>query len=340
MVERILGDDRSAVATPRSLPESREPPDATVIVVSYNTEHLLKRMFDALEASRGTLQIQIIVVDNASRDGSVHFLRTKYPTVELIENKTNVGFGRANNQAVPRARGRYVLLLNTDAFMSPDTLPKTVTYMDAHPQCGVLGVKLIDSNGSLAPSCRYFPTPWNVFVATTGCSKFFPATRLVDDMSWDHESERQCDWVPGCYYLVRREVIERIGLFDPRYFLYWEEVDHCRAVRVAGWSIVYYPYTEVVHIGGESSVSDGATPKGNRQVSTLRVESELLYFRKQHGIFGLFAAVILGVIADVIIGSKAVIRRLDFAAAASATFHISIRLKVLIKTRLASGPTR
>jgi GT2 family glycosyltransferase len=154
-------------AQPISSPTD-EHPDVTVIVVSYNTAHLLDRMFATLDAARAALKLQVIVVDNASRDNSVGILRTHYPHIELIENPTNVGFGRANNQAVSRARGRYVLLLNTDAFVSPDTLQKTVDFMDSHPRCGVLGVKLVGLDGLLQPSCRYFPTPWNVFLTTTG----------------------------------------------------------------------------------------------------------------------------------------------------------------------------
>jgi N-acetylglucosaminyl-diphospho-decaprenol L-rhamnosyltransferase len=339
MVEPTLSDDRSKIATPTNSSEVQMPPDVTVIVVSYNTEHLLSPMFEALEASRGALRLQIICVDNASRDGSVQLLLTRYPNVELIQNKTNVGFGRANNQAIPSIRGRYVLLLNTDAFVSPDTLTKTIAYMDQNLRCGVLGVKLIGIDGSLQPSCRYFPTPWNVFVNTTGLSRFFPATRLVDDLSWDHESERQCDWVPGCYYLIRRDVIQRIGLFDPRYFLYYEEVDHCRAVRRAGWTVVYYPYTEVTHIGGESAASDGVA-LGTREVLALRIESELLYFRKHYGIFGLFAFIILGAFGDIITGFKALVRRLDIARAASTAKYTWLRIKLLVDTHLASGPTR
>ena len=115
--------------------------DLTVVVVNYNTAHLLYRMFAALEAAKGALTLQVIVVDNASRDGSVEILRAQFPSVELIENSINVGFGRANNQALPLVRGRYLLLLNTDAFVSPDTLQKTVEFMDSHPRCGVLGVE-------------------------------------------------------------------------------------------------------------------------------------------------------------------------------------------------------
>ena len=186
-----------------------------MVVVSYNTAHLLDRLFSALAAAQGSLRIQTIVVDNASRDNSVELLTNKYPTVELIENPTNPGFGRANNQAVPRIRGNYVLLLNTDAFVSPDTLVKTLGFMEANPQCGILGVKLVGEDGTLQPSCRYFPTPWNVFLVSTGLNRFFPNTRLVDDMKWDHTSIRECDWVPGCYYLTRKQLVDQIGLFDP-----------------------------------------------------------------------------------------------------------------------------
>lgn len=319
--------------------QADEHPDVTVVVVNYNTAHLLDRMFAALEAGRGVLRLQLIVVDNASRDGSADLLRTKFPNAELIENQVNVGFGRANNQALSRARGRYVLLLNTDAFVSADTLPKTVDFMDTHPRCGVLGVKLIGHDGTLQPCCRYFPTPWNIFLGSTGLQRFFPRTRLVDDMSWDHASMRECDWVPGCYYLVRRDVIERVGLFDPRYFLYYEEVDHCRAVRQAGWSVTYYPFTPVVHLGGESAGTEGPLTRAGRQISTLQIESELLYFRKHHGMTGVLAAVFFATLSDALSVCKGLLR-LDSARAAAGARHAWTMLKLLVATGLASRATR
>jgi N-acetylglucosaminyl-diphospho-decaprenol L-rhamnosyltransferase len=319
--------------------QADEHPDLSVIVVNYNTAHLLEEMFATLEASRGTLQVQLIVIDNASRDGSVDILRTKFPKAELIENRVNVGFGRANNQALPRIRGRYVLLLNTDAFVATDTLRKTVEFMDSHPHCGVLGVKLVGRDGVLQPSCRYFPTPWNTFLTATGLTTFFPRARLVDNMTWDHASVRECDWVPGCYYLVRREVIERVGLFDPRYFLYYEEVDHCRAVRQAGWSVIYYPFTQVMHIGGESAHAAGALTPAGRQILNLQVESELLYFRKHHGVMGVVAATCLAMLGDVLTACKGLLRRLDTARAAAAARHAWIVLRLLVETRFASRAT-
>jgi hypothetical protein len=330
------------VAADRGLVSSHgaEQLDVSVIIVNYNTARLLDRLFATLEAGRGDLALQIIVVDNASRDESVDILRARYASAELIVNPVNVGFGRANNQALPRVRGRYVLLINTDAFVSADTLSKTLAFMDEHPHCGVLGAKLIGNDGALQPSCRYAPTPGNVFLNATGLGRLFPRVRLVDDMTWDHAAVRECDWVPGCYYLVRREVIDRVGLFDPRYFMYYEEVDHCRAVRAAGWSVVYYPFAPVVHLGGESAETVGPVTRAGRQISALQIESELLYFRKHHGVIGLAAAVALALLADAINAVKGLLKGLDLGRAQAAWRHGWTVLTMLFKTRLASRPTR
>jgi GT2 family glycosyltransferase len=316
-----------------------EHPDVSVVLVNYNTAHLLDRLFSALAAGTGMLRVQVIAVDNASRDNSVEVLRTRYPWVELIVNETNVGFGRANNQALGLARGRYILLLNTDAFVSRDTLPKTVSYMEAHPECGVLGVKLVGEEGNVQPSCRFFPSPWNVFLLSTGLHRFFSKAQLIDDPHWDPVLEQECDWVPGCYYLVRREVIERVGLFDPRYFLYYEEVDHCRAVKAAGWKVLYYPDTQVVHIGGESAESTGGL-NTQRQVSSLQIESELLYWRKHYGIAGVLAAFLLSATTDVTRGASALLRRGNTEQARAHLKHLGAMLGLLIQTRFASAPTR
>jgi N-acetylglucosaminyl-diphospho-decaprenol L-rhamnosyltransferase len=314
--------------------------DLSVIVVNYNTAGLLSRMFAALNAARGYLQIEVIVIDNASQDNSVQILKSQYPHVRLVENSSNVGFGRANNQAVSLTNGRYILLLNTDAFVSPDTLVKTVEFMDAQPQCGILGVKLVSEDGSLQPSCRYFPTPWNVFIQSTGLARFFPNSRLVDDMSWDHASTRECDWVPGCYYLIRPAVIGQVGLFDPRYFIYYEEVDHCRRAKQAGWSVVYYADTQVVHIGGESAKSEGRLTDSGRQFSPLQIESEFLYFRKFYGVTGLSAAVVLTAIADVASIAKALVKGWNAKKTVSAMQHMAVCTKVLMATRFGARATR
>jgi len=204
----------------------------------------------------------------------------------------------------------------------------------------VLGVKLVGSDGSIQPSCRYFPTPWNVFLMSTGLQRLSPRTRLVDDMSWDHNSIRECDWVPGCFYLMRREVIERVGLFDPIYFLYYEEVDHCRAIRDAGWDVIYFPFTQVVHIGGESAQTVNALSKSGRQISALQTESELLYFRKHFGISGLSSAAFLSALADTLSCCKGVFTSFNFSRLSGAGTRMKTLLTLLVKTRFGTRPTR
>ena len=323
-------------------PSGEHRPDVSVIVVSYNTEHLLAPMWDALMNARRALELQVIVVDNASRDSSVALLRSdpRFAPADLITNSVNVGFGRANNQAVPMARGRYLLLLNTDAFVAPETLETTVAYMDAHPRYGVLGVQLISRDGQTQPSCRYFPTPWNVFLLHTGLGRFFPQVRAVDDLAWNHAAPRECDWVPGCYLLIRREVVDTIGLFDPRYFLYCEEVDLCRRVKQAGWGVVFFNGTRVVHLGGESAKSDGPLTAGGQQVSALQIESELLYFRKHHGAAGLAAFVLLAWASDFINASKGLIKGRGLGTLRPIAQHALALGATLVKTRLGTARTR
>ena len=314
--------------------------DLSIVVVNYNTCHLLAELFASIARATHGLSIQVIVVDNASTDPSVaHLKKTAYP-VELVFNSKNVGFGRANNQALPLVSGRHVLLLNTDAFVSEDTFSKTIAFMDEHPDCGVLGVRLVGRDGTLQPSCRYRPSVANIFLNKTGLSRWFPSVRAVDDMAWPHDEVRECDWVPGCYYLIRREVLSEVGLFDPRYFMYYEEVDHCIRVQQAGLKVFFYPFTSVVHIGGESAKSVAEISKVGRQISALQVESEWLFVRKHHGLWGLWAHLVLLVLADLIQLTKDLIKRRGRSVALQNLVRTRTAWSILAKTRWAMVPTR
>jgi N-acetylglucosaminyl-diphospho-decaprenol L-rhamnosyltransferase len=314
--------------------------DLTALIVNYNTAHLLEKCVGDLRASALGLNLQICVLDNASRDDSVAVLNSKFSDCVIKINDSNVGFGRANNQLLEGAVGKYILLLNTDAFVAVDSLTKTIAYMDGNPECGVLGVRLVGREGDLQPSCRYFPTPWNVFLSRTGLARFFPSTRSIDDMSWAHDAVRECDWVPGCYYLIRREVIEQVGLFDPRFFLYYEEVDHCHAVKSAGWKVVFYPHTTVVHVGGESAKSDSKLTDAGRQISELQIESELLYFRKHHGLLGVWISVVLTALADILLSTKWLLRERTAQGLVIFWKDFALRCTFLLRTDWATKPTR
>ncbi len=286
---------------------SEPVPLLTTLLVSFNTRELLTPCLSALATARAPLGTSpVVVVDNASADGSAEYLEQHHPDVRLIRSARNLGFGRANNLGLPEVRSKYVLLLNTDAFVPPDALTKTLAFMEATPDCGILGVRLVGRDGELQPSCRFFPTPYNTFLSRSGLARWLPATRMVDDMAWAHDEVRECDWVPGCFYLVRRELIDRVGLFDPRYFLYYEEVDHCFAAKAAGSKVMYYPHVSVVHIGGESAKSLGAINKSGRQVEVLQIESAQIYFRKQAGLAGLLRHLVLEELADLVLIAKAV----------------------------------
>lgn len=314
--------------------------DVTALVVNYNTRDLLAPCVASLRAGAAGLRLQIVIVDNASRDGSADVLRRDFADCELIFNDVNVGFGRANNQALALARGRYVLLLNTDAFVPPSGVADSVRFIKQHPKCAIVGVRLVGRDGSLQPSCRYFPTPWNEFLGMTGLSRFFPGAKLVDDMAWDHAAPRECDWVPGCYYLVRKSVVDAVGLFDPRYFLYYEEIDHCRAVKSAGWQVMYDPAVTVVHIGGESARSDAEISANGRQIPALQIESGLLYFRKHHGRVGVLAAAVLSLLSASVLTIKGVIRRRPWSLLRSHWAQAYATWALLRRTDCGLQPTR
>jgi GT2 family glycosyltransferase len=312
--------------------------DLSVVVVNYNTRHLLEEMMSALEDASADLSCQVILIDNASRDGSVEFIRARWPDMTVIANTTNVGFGRANNQALPLLRGRNVLLLNTDAFVRADSIRVALSQLELHADCGIVGVRLIGRDGTVQHSCRFFPTPWNIFLNRTGLSRIFTGTQLVDDPEWDDRKAAECDWVCGAFLVIRSSVISKIGLFDPRYFLYSEEVDLCRAVKAAGWKVRYCPDTDVIHIGGESAKSDGSLTSSGRQLSVLQVESELLYFRKHYGLAGVMASLMLNAVGDAILAGKRLFGRGRGTGTPFSTTLLS--LQICRRTGFATRPTR
>jgi N-acetylglucosaminyl-diphospho-decaprenol L-rhamnosyltransferase len=316
-------------------------PVLTTVIVSYNTRALLDPCLDALaKACERVGPCHTILVDNESRDGSAEHVEQNHPDVRLIRSGGNLGFGRANNLALPFFDAPYMLLLNTDAFVSEDSIFEAMRFMEAAPECGILGVRLTGRDGAIQPSCRYFPTPLNVFLGRTGLARLFPRVRMIDGPDWAPPEVRECDWVPGCFYLIRKEVISQVGLFDPRYFLYYEEVDHCLAAQRAGWKIMYLPTTTVVHIGGESAKADSELTRGGKQIDRISMESALLYFRKNFGVACVTRHVALELLGDLILIVKAMLKHFDLARSGELLRRMKTTLQLAGVTRLGGRATR
>lgn len=313
-----------------------EVADVFVVLVSYNTAHLMHRCMDHLRAASAGLRVSVVIVDNASRDGSADLLKRDFTDCTVIENTVNVGFGRANNQVLNLCNAPFVLLLNTDSFISKTALHQCLRHMDDQPRCGVLGARLVDEAGEGNSSVRDFPSAWKSFAVQTG---------LVKHRRDDHARARgaevvDCDWVVGCFYLVRRAVIDEIGLFDPRYFLYFEEVDHCKAAHRAGWRVQCLLSCTVIHVGGASAQSDGELTNSGQQLSSLQIESELLYFRKHDGLRGLLLTLTLGLATDAVVSVKSLLRGRGLKSLRSHVRHARELCRLALATRGGLRPTR
>jgi len=200
---------------------------------------------------------------------------------------TNLGFAAANNVAFRQAHGRYVVLLNSDAFLGEGTLVRAVDLMDSHGRVGLAGGLLVGRDGQWQPSARLFPSISNDLLALTGLSSRFRGSKVFGraDRTWaDPEESAETDWVPGAFSIIRRSVLDEVGHFDEHFFLYYEEVDLCRRIKAAGFSVAYWPELKLVHIGGESSktIKRLSMSSSGAQLSLWRMRSALLYYRKHH----------------------------------------------------------
>jgi GT2 family glycosyltransferase len=271
--------------------------DVSIVIVSFNTRDVTRQCLDHVRMHAAAVRHEVLVVDNASDDGSADMVAAEFPEAHLIRSDENRGFAGGNNPAMKIARGRYILLLNSDAFLAGGALEKTLQYLDDYPNIGVLGCKLTDPDGTMQPSARMLPGPLNKILHITGLAARFPGSKFfgrVDYTWWDHSEPRAVGWVVGAYFLIRRETMENIGGLDERYFLYFEEIDYCLTARRAGWEVVFYPHAEIVHIGGQSTVKvPGKISAKGRQMISIRLTSEFRYYRKMYGWLRLLSIVII-----------------------------------------------
>jgi len=257
--------------------------DLSIVIVSWNVKALLERCLASVSecSKRMHVQCEIIVVENASTDGSADMIRWRFPEVRLIASDVNLGFVRGNNAGVAHSSGRYLLLLNPDTELIGDALKTMVSYMEKHPRVGALGPMLLLPNGRVQPSRRRFPTLATAFVESTVLQQWSPGNRVlrryyVQDRT-DNEVQ-DVDWVIGACLLIRREAWEQTGPLDEAFFMYSEELDWCRRLKQADWRVVYTPDAKVLHHAGQSSVQ--VVPARHIYFQS----SKVLYFRKHHGV--------------------------------------------------------
>ncbi|MFH1857438.1 MAG: glycosyltransferase family 2 protein [Candidatus Omnitrophota bacterium] len=230
--------------------------DLSVIIPHYNRGALLERCLASIPAGASELSYEVIVVDNGSRDGSLAMVQQHFPSVILLRNDKNEGFSRATNRGLRIAKGGHLLCLNHDTALVPNSLNALVSFMGKHPEAGVVGGKILNLDGTVQPSARAFPGLATAFFNRGSfLTRLFPrnpfTTRyLLTD--WNHGTVREVDWVSGSFFLIRRELLETVGLFDERFFLYCEDVDYCRRAKEANYRVFYVPDGQMLHETGYS----------------------------------------------------------------------------------------
>jgi GT2 family glycosyltransferase len=222
----------------------------SIVIVSYNVHDRLRDCLRNLSGQR------VIVVDNASGDGSTAMVRTEFPAVELIANANNRGFAAACNQGIAANTDEFILILNPDTLVTPAALHTLLDVIQAEPRAGACGPRILNPDGSLQPSCRRFPTLPRLLLDEFGLGKLFPRSKLFAGYRltwWAHDQLREVDQLMGAALLLRRAALEQVGTFDERFFMYFEEVDLCLRLHDAGWKVLFVPEAQVMHHGGQSA---------------------------------------------------------------------------------------
>lgn len=251
-------------------------PDLSILIVSWNTRLLLDQCLAAIYAHPPARSFEVLVVDNCSQDGSAEMVKTEYPQVRLIENSANVGFGSANNQAIHASSGRHVLLLNSDTQVLPGALETLAGYLDATPEAGAAGARLLNGDGSLQESCHPSPTLGSELWRMFHLDRLRPVA-VYSMERWDTRQTRYVDVLKGACILLRREVIDQVGVFDEDFFMYSEEVDLCYRIGKGGWKLAWVPEAQVVHYEGQS------TRQMASEMFIHLYQGKIRYFRKHYG---------------------------------------------------------
>jgi N-acetylglucosaminyl-diphospho-decaprenol L-rhamnosyltransferase len=254
-----------------------ERPDVSIVVVSFNAREHLHRCLSAVASD----PYEVVVVDNGSHDGSVELVRERFPSVRIRALGRNIGLPAANNVGIRLSSGRYVLVLNADAWPGGDAIGELVRLADGRPEVGAAGPRLLNPDGTLQRSVRGFPTLWRLATEYFFLRKLAPRSRLLNAFyagDFAHDKPRDVDWLMSAVLLLRREAVEQVGSFDPSFFIFSDEVDLCLRLQQAGWKVAFCPRAEFVHLGGVST-----RPQWGRMYRE-QLRSHLRYFEKHEGL--------------------------------------------------------
>ncbi|MDD5679709.1 MAG: glycosyltransferase family 2 protein [Candidatus Omnitrophica bacterium] len=260
--------------------------DISVVIVNWNVRDFLKKSLESIYRFTEDVDFEVWVVDNNSSDGSGEMVAKEFPQVHLIANKENLGFSRANNMALTKSNGRYVLLLNPDTELIDNSLKAMTMFMDDHADIDAIGCKLIFPDGSLQYSARHFPSLFTDFMESLGLDGAFPKSAFFNYYKmgeWDHDDMRPIDVPYGASLLIRRNTLEKIGFMDERFFMYYDEIDLCYQIKKNGGKIYFIPDIKIIH---NSNRSSNQIPLS---CAEWKLTSKLLFYEKNYGSWSVFA---------------------------------------------------
>ena len=257
----------------------------SIVIVNYNVKYFLEQCLIAVHAATKGLDTEVFVVDNHSTDGSVEYLRPRFPEVTFIENNDNPGFAKANNQAIRQCKGEYILLLNPDTVIGETSLHNICRFMDAHPEAGAIGVKMLNAHGAFLPeSKRSFPTPWVSFCKLFGLSKLFPNSKHFAAYSLTYlnpDEQHRVEVLAGAFLFLKNQALKKTSLLDETFFMYGEDIDLSYRIVLAGYQNYYIP-ERILHYKGES------TKKGDRKYLHAFYDAMLIFYKKYYPHSGRF----------------------------------------------------
>lgn len=258
--------------------------DLSIIIVNYKTKDLTLQTLDSVfKAESPPGKMEVILVDNASNDGTVSVVRNRFPQVKIIVNQKNLGFAGANNQGMRRAKGRFVLLLNSDTIIQKDTLVKMIKFMIDNPRVGLATCRVELFHGGVDPaSHRGFPTPWAALTYYFGLEKLFPRSKLFSQyhQGWkDLTKTHEIDSPVGAFFFLRRQTLRQVGLLDEAFFMYGEDIDLAYRIKQAGWQVIYTPITKITHLKGASGLKKKEGDKITSKAKEQRIKTIKNFFK-------------------------------------------------------------